>query len=234
MSSLESATMPSATSNKVVNTLPPVRRVPDMRSAAVNTSVAAKPIRPLYERLHRSTSSRTKPSATSVVTRQSKPAPRVQESKTKQSPSARRIPKLLAKARADYEQSDEHPFAKTKIPRPKIAAAKHASVRRRSELWSRMSSVVVPRANGGTSQESAEETKDTLGRRENFEETEDNTIDNTSLMFDDNSFDESVSPGEQTTELNMLGRTLFCMKRLDLGPRRTWSVRSKVSKLGRI
>ncbi|RAR13763.1 hypothetical protein DDE83_002800 [Stemphylium lycopersici] len=211
--------MPSATTHKVVDTLRPARRVPDMRSAAVNTSVTAKPIRPLYERLHRSTSSRTKPSVISVVSRQNKLAPRVQASRTKQSASALRITKLLAHARADYEQNDENTLAKTKIPRPTIVATKHASVRRRSELWARMSSVVIRRAKEITSHESAEETN-VIGRQQKeCEETDSNDVDSTSLIFDDNSFDESVSPDQQTTELNMLGRTLVSMKRLDLGLR---------------
>ncbi|KAG9187294.1 hypothetical protein G6011_05165 [Alternaria panax] len=120
-------------------------------------------------------------------------------------------------------------------------AIKEANVRRQSELWTRMTSVVVRRPTtarvAGQSEEniSGEESLTRKCERPTIEfegpppdlnERTENGLDNTSLMFNDNSFDESVSPDQQTTALNIFGRKMVTMKRLGLGLRtnRDWFI----------
>jgi hypothetical protein len=54
----------------------------------------------------------------------------------------------------------------------------------------------------------------------------DNDIDNTSLMFNDNSLDESVNPDQHSSAMNLFGRKMVNMRRLCLGLRtnRDWFV----------
>ncbi|KAI4685997.1 uncharacterized protein J4E88_003834 [Alternaria novae-zelandiae] len=233
--------MQIATTKKVVNALSPARRVPDMRRAAVNTNVTANLVRPLYQRLHRPTSSRTRLAATPVAAKQIKPAPRVLASRTTTTASAPRVPKILARARADYKQNADSKIGKTRIPRPTITAVKEASVRRQSRLWARMTSVVIRRKITVLAAETTTEAED--DEEELFEEVEkptmefeepaseidepaDDDMDNTSLMFNDNSFDDSVSPEQQTSAMNLFGRKMVSMKRLGMGLRtnRDWFV----------
>ncbi|KAI4638432.1 hypothetical protein J4E93_009985 [Alternaria ventricosa] len=233
--------MQIATTQKVVNALSPARRVPDMRRAAVNTNVTANPVRPLYQRLHRPTSSRTRPAATPVAAKQIKPAPRVLASRTITTASAPRVPKILARARADYKQNADSKIGKTRIPRPMITAVKEASVRRQSRLWARMTSVVIRRkitvlaAETTTEAEDDEEELYVEAEKPTMEfeepaseiiESADDDMDNTSLMFNDNSFDDSVSPEQQTSAMNLFGRKMVSMKRLGMGLRtnRDWFV----------
>jgi hypothetical protein len=49
--------------------------------------------------------------------------------------------------------------------------------------------------------------------------TKDSEFDNTSLMFNDESFDESVGSDQQISVLNLIGRELVGMRRLGLGLR---------------
>lgn len=233
--------MQIATTQKVVNALSPARRVPDMRRAAVNTNVTANPVRPLYQRLHRPTSSRTRLAATPVAAKQIKPAPRVLASRTITTASAPRLPKILARARADYKQNADSKIGKTRIPRPTITAVKEASVRRQSRLWARMTSVVIRRKITVLAAETTTEAE--VDEEELYEEVEkptmefeepaseidepaDDDMDNTSLMFNDNSFDDSVSPEQQTSAMNLFGRKMVSMKRLGMGLRtnRDWFV----------
>jgi hypothetical protein len=50
-------------------------------------------------------------------------------------------------------------------------------------------------------------------------EPADNDMDDTSLMFNDNSFDESISPDQQSSAFNIFGRKMVSMKRLGMGLR---------------
>lgn len=50
-------------------------------------------------------------------------------------------------------------------------------------------------------------------------EAEDSGTDDSSLLFNDKSFDESVDADQQTSTLNLIGRELISMKRLGLGLR---------------
>ncbi|KAI4656676.1 uncharacterized protein J4E78_006567 [Alternaria triticimaculans] len=52
-----------------------------------------------------------------------------------------------------------------------------------------------------------------------IDEPADDDMDNTSLMFNDNSFDDSVSPEQQTSAMNLFGRKMVSMKRLGMGLR---------------
>lgn len=233
--------MQIATTKKVVNALSPARRAPDMRRAVVNTSVTANPVRPLYKRLHRPTSSRTRLAATPVVTKHIKLAPRVLASRTITRAAAPRVPKILARARADYKQNADSKIGKTRIPKPKITAVKEANVRRQSRLWARMTSVVARRKITVLAAETT--TRAEVDEEELYEEVEkptiefeepaseingsaDDDMDNTSLMFNGNSFDDSVSPEQQTSAMNLFGRKMVSMKRLGIGLRtnRDWFV----------
>ncbi|KAH6865681.1 hypothetical protein BKA58DRAFT_365720 [Alternaria rosae] len=233
--------MQIATTKKVVNALTPARRVPDVRRAVVNTSVTGNPVRPLYKRLHIPTSSRTRLAATPVVAKHIKPAPRVLASRTITRAAAPRVPKILARARADYKQNADSKIGKTRIPKPTITAVKEANVRGQSRLWARMTSVVVRckitvlAAETTTEAEADEEDlyeeveKPTMEFEEpasEINEPANDDMDNTSLMFNDNSFDDSVSPEQQTSAMNLFGRKMVSMKRLGMGLRtnRDWFV----------
>jgi hypothetical protein len=226
--------MQIATTQKVVNALSPARRVPDMHRTAVQSNVIANPVRPLYERLHRPTSSRTRLAATSVAAKPIKLAPRVLASRTITRAAAPRIPRLLARARADYKQNGDGKIGQTRIPKPTITAVRQANVRRQSRLWARMTSVIVRRSARASAAELATEVEE--DEEELVEESEkltmefeepalemdepaDNDMDDTSLMFNDNSFDESISPDQQSSAFNIFGRKMVSMKRLGMGLR---------------
>ncbi|EUC48538.1 hypothetical protein COCMIDRAFT_87185 [Bipolaris oryzae ATCC 44560] len=228
--------MSSVATRKVVNSLSPAFRVPDMRGTAKQASVAVKPIRLPYKQLHRSTKSTTKPRTTLAASRQNLPAVNGLTSRTRPSASATRVPQLHARSRADYKQNGAGAFSKTKIPRPTVVASKEPWVRQSMEFWGRSVSVVhTPKAKltsppadqvavaqdceDKTTEQGPIEVDSELLQLVERNEAEDAGIDDSSLLFNDKSFDESVGADQQTTTLNLIGRELVSMKRLGLGLR---------------
>lgn len=88
----DTSTMSSAATRKVVHSLSPARRVPDMRGAAKQASVAVKPIRLPYKQLQRSNKSTAKPRTTLAASRQNLPPASGLTSRTRPSASATRVP----------------------------------------------------------------------------------------------------------------------------------------------
>ncbi|RMZ68812.1 hypothetical protein GMOD_00002673 [Pyrenophora seminiperda CCB06] len=137
----------------------PALRVPDMRGTAVKSSVNDNTTRSLYERLYRSTSSRSRQSPTSPVAAR-KPTPfafassrkkpsattSVVAAKQKQaqtssttSPSAAvtaapRKTAIIARARADFSDAS---LRQSRIPAPTNKGIKEAEVRCLSKSWFR-------------------------------------------------------------------------------------------------
>ncbi|KAI4954758.1 hypothetical protein J4E86_006068 [Alternaria arbusti] len=139
---------------------------------------------------------------------------------------ARRVPDVRRAAvntNVTANPNADSKIVKTRIPRPTITAVKEASVRRQSRLWARMTSVVIRRkitvlaAETTTEADIDEEElyeevkKPTMEFEEpasEIDEPADDDMDNTSLMFNDNSFDDSVSPEQQTSAMNLFGRKM--------------------------
>ncbi|XP_014557966.1 hypothetical protein COCVIDRAFT_36589 [Bipolaris victoriae FI3] len=228
--------MSSAATRKVVHSLSPARRVPDMRGAAKQASVAVKPIRLPYKQLQRSNKSTAKPRTTLAASRQNLPPASGLTSRTRPSASATRVPQLHARSRADYKQNGACAFLKTKIPRPTVVALKDARVRQSMECRVRSVSVVrtpkakltsLPADQVAVAQDCEDETTEQGPIEVDSEilqpvernEAEDSGTDDSSLLFNDKSFDESVDADQQTSTLNLIGRELISMKRLGLGLR---------------
>ncbi|ENI05497.1 hypothetical protein COCC4DRAFT_50249 [Bipolaris maydis ATCC 48331] len=228
--------MSSVATRKVVNSLSPARRVPDMRGAAKQASVAVNPIRLPYKQLQRSNKSTTKPRTKLAASRQNLPTANGLTSRTRPSASATRVPQLHARSRADYKQNGAGAFSKTKIPRPTVVVLKEARIRQSMEFWVRSVSVVrTPKAKltshsadqVAVSQDCEDKTPKNGPIEADSEilqlvkrnEANGAGIDDSSLLFNDKSFDECVDADQQTTTTNPIGRELASMKRLGLGLR---------------
>ncbi|KAE8831406.1 hypothetical protein PTNB73_09053 [Pyrenophora teres f. teres] len=188
-------------------------RVPDMRGTAVKSSVNDNKARSLYERLHRPYSSRSRPSpATPAVTR--KPTRSLATTTSRSTPGA-------------VENHDVN-FRQTRIPGPTIKATIKARVRQQSSFWARMASVIIRRPISTPTTEITEETtevetkpeNDIIGWEEPAAEDEEDTMvheaDDTSVMFNDDSYDEALSPSLQTDPLRLCERTMVSMRRLKM------------------
>lgn len=135
---------------------------------------------------------------------------------------------IVARARADYPQSRDGTMKQTRIPGPTTKAMMEAKVRSQSTSWIRMASVVIRRPIATPMVEVTEEVSevdtgtenDIIGWKEPAVEEEEGTMvheaDDTSLMFNDDSFDEAVSPTLQTDSVKLCGRTMVSMRRLGL------------------
>ncbi|KAF1828501.1 hypothetical protein BDW02DRAFT_512178 [Decorospora gaudefroyi] len=144
---------------------------------------------------------------------------------------------LLAKARADYEQIDGVRFRQTKVPGPTTRAVNKANARRHSEVLSRMVSVVRRRIQETDvvgprfSSEAVgagiffEEEVQTTADAQEFEDVSDwetrglSEDEDTSIMFNDRSFDEAMDPELQNPVFYVFERRIASGRRVGKGLR---------------
>lgn len=193
------------------------------RLSPATPAVARKPTRSLA-----TTSSWTRPSATtSVVAAKRKQTLASNALRTHPGAvgkAASRKTVIVARARADYRQSRDGTMKQTRIPGPTTKAMMEAKVRSQSTSWIRMASVAIRRPIVTPMVEITEEVTEVdteiIGWKEPAVEEEEGTMvheaDDISLMFNDDSFDEAVSPTLQTDSVKLCGRTMVSMRRLGL------------------
>ena len=150
-------------------------------------------------------------------------------------PGALRSPKWLARSRADYEQDSDMNLPRSRIPQPAGSHACRAIVRGCSAIlkllrWvmtktcSAMSAPlaslpIATQLDTSTAARGSDQTKvdDSFAESSLLSDGGAGDINDTSLMLADNTFDESLDPEQQTSDLILFGRKLAGMKRLGMG-----------------